>query len=641
MGAKSSQSRGPGLNKSDGHLLEYFRKTFGAGGGGTNASSAPSGTGLTATGGVISDYTNGPAVYRAHIFASSGTFDVTAPGTFGDTVETFAIGGGGGGSGGFPGYGPGRGGGAGGAFVVTSYPVSVATYPISVGAGGAGAATGPASSPFATGRGTSGGNSTFTNPSPQVLTAAGGGGGGDYDAPSAVSPNSSGGPGGCGGGGGGYPGAPSDHIAGGTATQPSQNPGVANLTNYGFAGGTGDNTTFGGGGGGGGTGGVGDNYSSPTNTTRSGGPGIPNVYAYGPGTPVTYGAGGPTGGPNTGPTVDATYSTGNGGMGWLTNPDPSKGANGGSGIVVVRYQIAELTATAKASGGAVSFYNNKTIHTFTSSGSLVVPATISDVDYVVLAGGGGGNFYDSSYAGGAGGAGGYILKEGQTLPNATYPVQVGAGGQLAAQGGPSVFNSQTAAGGGLGGKSSPGPGGGGGSGGGSGGGGPVGVGQNYPGPTQQGYPGGQGSSGGGHAGGGGGFGGAGSNSGPPAGGGPGGVGVQLPADFRDPRQAPSDSSNPVPYQRGGGLGTPGPAGSYYVAGGGGGGTWNSSYGTKGGDGGAGGGGRGAFGSPPPGTPAGTPSLNGVENTGGGGGGSGRAQNGSLGGSGIVLIAYPT
>ena len=35
MGARSSQSRGPGLNKSDGHLLQYFRNNFGAGGGGT------------------------------------------------------------------------------------------------------------------------------------------------------------------------------------------------------------------------------------------------------------------------------------------------------------------------------------------------------------------------------------------------------------------------------------------------------------------------------------------------------------------------------------------------------------------------------------------------------------------------------
>jgi hypothetical protein len=36
-------------------------------------------TGLTATGGVISDYTDpGPGtVYRAHIFTSTGTFNVT------------------------------------------------------------------------------------------------------------------------------------------------------------------------------------------------------------------------------------------------------------------------------------------------------------------------------------------------------------------------------------------------------------------------------------------------------------------------------------------------------------------------------------------------------------------------------------
>ena len=32
---------------------------------------------MTATGGVISDYTDGPTVYRAHVFTSSGTFDVT------------------------------------------------------------------------------------------------------------------------------------------------------------------------------------------------------------------------------------------------------------------------------------------------------------------------------------------------------------------------------------------------------------------------------------------------------------------------------------------------------------------------------------------------------------------------------------
>ncbi len=63
-----------------------------------------------ATGGIISDYTDGPAVYRSHIFTSSGAFNVTAPGTYGDTVDFLTIAGGGGG-----GQGNGGGGGAGNA----------------------------------------------------------------------------------------------------------------------------------------------------------------------------------------------------------------------------------------------------------------------------------------------------------------------------------------------------------------------------------------------------------------------------------------------------------------------------------------------------------------------------------------------
>ena len=44
---------------------------LGGGGGGGG------GTGLTATGGVISDYEESGTFYRAHIFTSSGTFEVT------------------------------------------------------------------------------------------------------------------------------------------------------------------------------------------------------------------------------------------------------------------------------------------------------------------------------------------------------------------------------------------------------------------------------------------------------------------------------------------------------------------------------------------------------------------------------------
>ena len=145
MGARSSQSRGPGLNKTDGHLLEYFRQTFGAGGGGNSGPSVSPVVGHTATGGVISDYTDGGFVYRSHVFTASGTFDVTALGNQGNTVEYLVVAGGGGGGGGY--YG--GGGGAGGlrtnlpghplatgnpSFTVAAGPTS---YTVTVGGGGA------------------------------------------------------------------------------------------------------------------------------------------------------------------------------------------------------------------------------------------------------------------------------------------------------------------------------------------------------------------------------------------------------------------------------------------------------------------------------------------------------------------------
>ena len=65
-------------------------------------------SGITASGGVVSEFTSGPAIYRAHVFTSSGTFDVTALGDFGDTIDALLVGGGGGGAK----YGGGGGGGA-------------------------------------------------------------------------------------------------------------------------------------------------------------------------------------------------------------------------------------------------------------------------------------------------------------------------------------------------------------------------------------------------------------------------------------------------------------------------------------------------------------------------------------------------
>ena len=54
---------------------------------------------------------------------------------------------------------------------------------------------------------------------------------------------------------------------------------------------------------------------------------------------------------------------------------------------MIRYQIGTLTANAKASGGSVSFYNGKTIHTFTSTGTFVVDNNGGNplsIDYVWL-----------------------------------------------------------------------------------------------------------------------------------------------------------------------------------------------------------------------------------------------------------------
>ena len=91
------------------------------------------------------------------------------------------------------------------------------------------------------------------------------------------------------------------------------------------------------------------------------------------------------------------------------SPNAYQGGKGGSGLVVVRYQIAELTATAKASGGAISFYGGKTIHVFTSSGNFVTPGSFDEtVEYVVVGGGGAGggpSTPGNSYYGGGGGAG--------------------------------------------------------------------------------------------------------------------------------------------------------------------------------------------------------------------------------------------
>ena len=62
-----------------GGILDLFENGyFERQGGIFNAPGIQPQSGLTATGGVINDYTSGSDVYRAHIFTESGTFAVTA-----------------------------------------------------------------------------------------------------------------------------------------------------------------------------------------------------------------------------------------------------------------------------------------------------------------------------------------------------------------------------------------------------------------------------------------------------------------------------------------------------------------------------------------------------------------------------------
>ena len=160
--------------------------------------------GLTATGGVISDYGTPPGdIYRAHIFTASGDFNVSALGDYGDTIDALLVGGGGGGGN----YG---GGGGGGAVVhVENKPIATGPNTILIAAGGLGA--GPSSGSQSVPASRDGGTTTFLG-----YTATGGGGAGGYDnQPARGGAN--------GGGHGAYLGPPGtpQGVAGTSPTQPS------------------------------------------------------------------------------------------------------------------------------------------------------------------------------------------------------------------------------------------------------------------------------------------------------------------------------------------------------------------------------------------------------------------------------------
>ena len=158
---------------------------------------------LGVTGGTLLAPGNG---YRYHIFTGPGNLVVehlsTSPSPTANQVDYFIVGGGGSGGGEYsgPNQVTGGGGGAGGVLTATGIPVSATSYPVVIGAGGAGSHNHPDTAPSQPGVDTT----AFS------LTADGGGLGGGSGS------NPPGGTGASGGGGG------MDSGEGGNTDQPTQ-----------------------------------------------------------------------------------------------------------------------------------------------------------------------------------------------------------------------------------------------------------------------------------------------------------------------------------------------------------------------------------------------------------------------------------
>ena len=274
-------------------------------------------SGHTATGGIISDYTDpGPGtIYRAHVFTSSGTFNVTALGTIDSVVEYLVVAGGGGGAVG----GGGGGGGAGGLrtnvpgvqdaggnpLTGSAFPVSASpgSYPITIGAGGSGAEPGVDT------YGHKGSNSYFGPPSsPEGITSEGGGRG--KSTPTAGDSSDGG------SGGGGY--GASTRAPAGSGNNPPTSPPQGN------PGGSGSGNPYHGGGGGGAGSAGSDGAGPPTNLGGNGGAGVQVFIAGPPADPNPVGAPGP----GSGAAATGWFAGGGGGGG---QPPGNNGGAGGAG----------------------------------------------------------------------------------------------------------------------------------------------------------------------------------------------------------------------------------------------------------------------------------------------------------------------
>ncbi len=251
--------------------------------------------------------------------------------------------------------------------------------------------------------------------------------------------------------------------------------------------------------------------------------------------------------------------------------------------------INYTSVSVEGTGGTITRVGGNTIHTFTSGGTFT-PGSSGNVTYLVIGGGGSGG---AGGAGGGGGAGGFRTGTLAVTASTPYAITIGAGG-IVSIGGDSIFSTITSTGGGKGSAE-----GGSASNGGSGGGGSYNGTAAGTGVVGQGTDGGLG--GGSFAGGGGGGATSAGSNRSGNNGGNGGSGT-----------ASSISGASVTYACGGGGASNNTVGS--------GGCASAGNGAK---------------------AITSPGGNGTANTGSGGGGGYDAQAAGNGGSGIVIISYPT
>ena len=436
---------------------------FGApsGGGGGGGGAEPGGH--EASGGYKSDYADPTGQkWRAHVFTSDGSFNVTAlSGSNPATAEVLMVAGGGGGGC------LDAGGGGGGAVLyrkAPNIPIDVSNSPVIIGKGGYSGGNTAFHGPTGKTYNTRGGNTKWTHPN-FTCEVMGGGAGAPYSIiPTYGIPQWRTGWGRGGSGGGG---ANGNDNPGGNAAGWDNHPGGTDIESnpggFGKPGGIGDGNDPAGGGGVGGATQAGGNYTGPEPAAGKGGDGA--VYTLMTGANLTYGGGGGGGRQNLPNGPAGAGGAGGGGAGGVNNLSLSNGqgpdnhgkvgmdifggggggaggtsgyancwgGSGGGGSCVIRYKLDNLGGTAKATGGLISYYNNKVIHAFFTPGTFNCDVAIPSAEIVILAGGGGGGGVIS----GGGGAGGYHTATTSFPPAAVgvnLPMHVGKGGSGGAGG---------------------------------------------------------------------------------------------------------------------------------------------------------------------------------------------------------------